>query len=71
MRVVVDQSLCSGHAQCAVAAPDLFRLDEDGYVLPFDGEVPSGRESNARAGARACPERALTVLAADPGAAAG
>ncbi|MEU6008324.1 ferredoxin [Streptomyces sp. NPDC047453] len=71
MRVEVDQSLCSGHGQCAVAAPDLFRLDEDGYVLPYDGEVPEGREPHARAGSRACPERALKILATDPGAAAG
>ncbi|GAB2810100.1 ferredoxin [Streptomyces chlorus] len=71
MRVEVDQGLCSGHAQCAVAAPDLFQLDEDGYVLPYDGEVPEEREPQARVGARACPERALKILTTDPGAAAG
>ncbi|MFG3025350.1 ferredoxin [Streptomyces sp. NPDC048254] len=61
MKITIDTSSCSGHARCAAAAPGLFRLDEDGYALPFDGEVPEGLEQDARDGELACPERAITV----------
>ncbi|MGY1502461.1 ferredoxin [Streptomyces sp. QTS52] len=61
MKITIDTSSCSGHARCAAAAPGLFRLDEDGYVLPVGGEVPEGLETAAHDGERACPERAITV----------
>lgn len=61
MKITIDRTACSGHARCAAAAPELFRLDEDGYALPFDGEVPEGLEEAARDGERDCPERAITV----------
>ncbi|MFD9391064.1 ferredoxin [Streptomyces sp. NPDC060000] len=61
MKITVDTSACSGHARCAAAAPGLFRLDEDGYALPFEGEVPAGLEQAARDGESACPERAITI----------
>ncbi|MER5436568.1 ferredoxin [Streptomyces sp. NPDC002588] len=61
MKITIDTSLCSGHARCAAAAPELFRLDDDGYALPFEGEVPGDLEDAAREGERACPERAITV----------
>lgn len=61
MKITIDTSSCSGHARCAAAAPGLFRLDDDGYALPFDGEVPEGLEQAARDGESACPERAITV----------
>lgn len=61
MKVRIDKNLCSGHAQCAANAPDVFDLDDLGYALALDGEVPAGKEEEARAGAAACPERAITI----------
>ncbi|MEV2218350.1 MULTISPECIES: ferredoxin [Nocardia] len=61
MKITIDSSLCSGHARCAAAAPELFELDDDGYALPFEGEVPADLENAAREGEMACPERAITI----------
>ncbi|WP_433761383.1 ferredoxin [Nocardia sp. CA-135398] len=61
MKITIDSSLCSGHARCAAAAPELFELDDDGYALPFAGEVPAHLEDAAREGEMACPERAITI----------
>jgi ferredoxin len=61
VRVTVDSARCVGHARCNATAPDVYDLDDDGYVVPFDGEVPAALEPRALAGSRACPERALTV----------
>ncbi|KKD06315.1 ferredoxin [Streptomyces sp. WM6386] len=61
MKVTIDTSSCSGHARCAAVASELFRLDDDGYALPIDGEIPEGLQQAARDGESACPERAITV----------
>ncbi len=62
MRLVVDQGKCCGHARCNDKAPDLFELDDLGYAVAGETEVPEGKEDAALAGARACPERAITVV---------
>jgi ferredoxin len=61
MRIKVREGACQGHARCAALAPDIFKLDDVGFILPDDIEVPPGQEAIARRGARACPERALVV----------
>ena len=61
MRATVDSTKCVGHARCNARAPEVYDLDDDGYVVAADGEVPPTLEEQARAGADACPERALTV----------
>lgn len=61
MNVLVDTKLCSGHARCAATAPEVFELDDDGYALPLENDVPADQLDQAREGAFACPERAITV----------
>ena len=61
MRVTVDTSACVGHARCNAVAPDVYDLDDDGYAQPLDGQVPPALEQQARDGADACPERAITL----------
>jgi ferredoxin len=62
MKVVVDTSRCQGHATCALTAPEVYVLNDDGYndMEPFS---PSrDLEALARKGALACPEGAITVV---------
>jgi ferredoxin len=61
MKIKVREGVCQGHARCAALAPHIFRLDDVGFILPGDIEVPPGDEAVAQRGARACPERALVV----------
>ena len=63
MKITVNHAICQGHARCAALAPNIFRLDDNGYILPGDIEVAPGEEKLAARGARACPERALAVAA--------
>lgn len=68
MKIIVKRPLCSGHARCASVAPEIFRLNDDGYIDMDDFEVEAGKEALARQGARACPERALRVAREDDAA---
>lgn len=62
MRVKVDTALCSGHARCVAKAPNVYRLNDDGYNETAEAIVPPGFEDEARRGALACPERAITLV---------
>ncbi|MER8846961.1 ferredoxin [Mesorhizobium australicum] len=61
MRIIVQKAKCQGHARCAAQAPDIFKLDDDGYILLGDIEVAEGQELPASRGVRSCPERALEL----------
>lgn len=61
MRVSVDSAKCTGHAQCNASGPDVYDLDDMGYCIPMDTEIPAELHEQARDGAAACPERAITV----------
>lgn len=62
MRVVVDTKRCQGHATCALAAPEVYVLNDIGYndMEPFT--PPPELEAQARKGALACPESAITIV---------
>jgi ferredoxin len=62
LKIKVDTSLCSGHARCAAIAGDIYRLDDNGYCIADGDSVPEGQEALAQRGARACPERAITLV---------
>ncbi|MGY5810274.1 ferredoxin [Rhizobium sp. LEGMi198b] len=61
MHIIVHNAKCHGHARCWSQAPEIFKLDEDGYILPGNIDVAAGNESCASRGARSCPERALEI----------
>ena len=61
MKIRINKAGCVGHARCAAVAPDVYRLDDDGYIALEEIEVPEGQEKQAVRGARACPERIITV----------
>jgi ferredoxin len=61
MKIRIDKAACVGNARCAAVAPNLFPLDENGYIQVEEISVPAGQEQLARRGARACPERIILV----------
>ena len=66
MRVLIDHDRCQGHGRCYDLAPDLFGEDEDGYgVVLADGQVPPGREDDARLAEANCPEAAVELVQED------
>jgi ferredoxin len=62
MRVSIDMDRCSGHQMCAIAAPEVFGSDDEGFaVVLIDGELPTEQEPRARRAAGNCPERAVLI----------
>lgn len=58
MMIYVDEARCEGHGQCADKAPEVYALDDEGFVQVLD----STDLDAALAGARACPVAALKVV---------
>ena len=61
MRIICDVELCQGHGRCEAMAPEVYTLDENGYLKTAVIEVPPGLEDKARLGAECCPEEILHI----------
>ena len=64
MRMKIHGENCTGHGRCAKYAPNVFRLDDDGYNADRGGEidVTAGEEDNALKGMKSCPEKAISLV---------
>ena len=61
MKLIVQVDRCCGHARCAATAPEIFILNDTGYLDTPEIEVPAGQEQLALRGKRSCPERCISV----------
>ncbi len=61
IHVKVNLRICEGFANCVVAAPDLFDLDEDDKVIILEGELDGGERARVEEAIRTCPVSALTI----------
>ena len=59
LTVVVDRGACIGAADCAAAAPTVFRLDEHRKVTLLDPQSVDGR--TLRRAAERCPTDAIIL----------
>ena len=62
MKIRIDKARCTGNARCWAVAPDLYPLNDEGYIESDGFDVPPGQEALARRGARAWPERVIEVV---------
>ncbi len=61
MKVVVDFDVCQCMAMCAVAAPDVFEITEQGTLdVKIESPGETLREAVEQA-ARECPTQAITL----------
>jgi ferredoxin len=63
MRLRVDPIACEAHGLCAELLPELIELDEWGYPVIADSEVPARLEQLARRAVAVCPTLALRLRA--------
>ena len=61
MQVIIDLDKCCGHARCNAVDSEIFQLDESGYALHADIDIPPGAEGKARQAVTECPERAISL----------
>ncbi len=61
MRIVVDFDLCQGHGVCEGEAPEVFELDDDGYLTILQEEPPESLRDAVERSAKYCPTMAIRI----------
>lgn len=61
MHIDIDKDVCIGAGQCALAAPDVFTQDDDGYSTLLPGREDGAGDPMVRVAAQACPVSAISV----------
>ena len=59
MRLVLDPAKCDGFGFCAELLPEMVSLDEWGFPIIADAEIPESLLRGARQALKLCPRRAL------------
>ncbi len=60
-RLKVNAIMCQAHGLCAELLPELIRLDDWGYPIIDEPDVPPELSALARRAAEACPTLALLL----------
>lgn len=60
MKIIVDMNLCQDHGQCAIAAPDVFRMNDEGK-LEYEEIADDARRLEVEEAADVCPVQAILV----------
>jgi ferredoxin len=61
LTVTLKPGKCCGYAICAEICPEVYKLDDNGFAVIPDPNVPAELAEAAREGAEACPEDAFIV----------
>lgn len=60
MKVSVDRTVCQNHGQCAIAAPEVFEIDEDGNLV-YDAEPDDAWHEVVEEAVDVCPVQAILI----------
>lgn len=61
-KIHVDRKLCDNHGQCAIAAPVVFQMNDDG-ILEFEEEFSDGLLDEVEEAIDVCPVQAILLKA--------
>jgi len=61
MRIKADFDLCKGHANCMGEAPEVFQVDDNGYLTILQEEPPEALREQVELAVKYCPTGALSL----------
>ena len=61
MQISVDLKRCQDHGQCAIASPDVFRINDEGR-LEYESTADESLRDEVEEAADVCPVQAITLL---------
>jgi ferredoxin len=60
MSLSIDTGKCQGHGRCALASPDVFDVDDEGYGVVLVPDPGPEQEAEVAAAIGSCPEGAIS-----------
>jgi ferredoxin len=61
VKVLADIEKCEGYANCIVAAPTIFSIDDDNIVLVLEERPAEDQREAVEEAVRNCPVAALSI----------
>ncbi|MEU4344568.1 ferredoxin [Nocardia sp. NPDC023852] len=61
MKIIADRAICEGHGMCEALAPDVFRVGDDGIVVPLADAVSASGHAVIELAVDTCPVQALRL----------
>ncbi len=61
VKVLVDYDLCKGYGECAEAAPEVFKVDDDGNMTVLQEAPPEALREKVQQAVEYCPTFALEI----------
>lgn len=61
MKIHADLEKCQGYANCVMAAPDYFDLNDDSLVVVLRPDVDEAERQQVEEAVRSCPVEALWI----------
>lgn len=61
MKVVVDHTLCEGHAKCMENAPEVFEVRDDDRSYVLLEEIPESLRAGVERAVKVCPRAAIRL----------
>ena len=61
MKVVIDHTLCEGHAKCMENAPEVFEVRDDDYSYALLDEIPEDLRAKVERAVESCPRAAIRI----------
>ncbi|MFZ0713777.1 ferredoxin [Mycobacterium sp.] len=65
-RFHIELDRCQGHGRCYSLAPDFFDVDDEGRGVVKATDVSTSQLGSAEVVVQECPERAISMVGADP-----
>ena len=59
--VKADFGACQGYANCVMAAPSVYDIDDDGTVVLLKAEISEEERANVEEAVNSCPVSALSI----------
>ena len=59
--VKADFESCQGYANCVMAAPSVYDIDDDGTVVLLKAEISEEERANVEEAVNSCPVSALSI----------
>ncbi|GAA0923183.1 ferredoxin [Streptomyces thermoalcalitolerans] len=60
MKITVDMNLCQDHGQCAIAAPEVFRMNDEGKLV-YETDPDDALRTEVEEAADVCPVQAIFI----------
>ena len=61
VKVLVDYDLCKGYGECAEAAPEVFKVDDNGNMTVLQEAPPETLREKVERAVEYCPTFALEI----------